>query len=439
MRAPALRDVLRALPGAARPLVEQLITTAEARGTGLHLVGGPVRDLLLGRPLLDVDVLVEPGPSGGADALARAAAPEGARIVAHERFGTVRMEWQDGAVDLAEVRRESYAHPGALPVVEPGELVEDLARRDFTVNAMAVPLTRDARAAGGGLVDPEGGAADLEGRVLRVLHRVSFRDDPTRALRAARFSARLGFHLSRGSRGALRDALREGAFGSVSGDRLRRELEKLFEDARAGMDPALALRRLAEWHVLGALEPGLELPRTAVAPLRRLGRALVTPWWSYARFQPWAAGLAVWLAPLGPGLRRRALRRLAVRGDRASRLLEFPRQRDRWLRQLSGARGRGAVDRALQGSDEERLLALAVSAPVPVRRRVVRWAGEDRGRRALVGGAELVGLGLAGPDVGRALEAVRAAWLDGVVRTREDALALAREVAGRRRPGARPR
>jgi len=431
---PGVRDVLRALPGDSRPLVDRVLEVAARRGAAVHLVGGPVRDFLLGRPVLDVDLLVEGAPAAE---LAREAAPPGARLVAHGRFGTVTLEGDAGAgggtVDLAGVRRETYAHPGALPTVEPAGLEEDLRRRDFTVNALAVPLSPAARRARPAVIDLDDGLADLEARALRVLHPRSFHDDPTRALRGARLGARLGFHLTRGTRGALRDALRDGAFGRVSGERLRRELEKLFEEARGGVDPVLALGLLGQWHVLGALEPGLELPRAARAPLRRLGRALARPWWSYQRIEPWAVGLALWLAPLAPGLRTRALRRLSVRGERARRIAEFPRRRDLRLRRLAEARGRGAVDRVLWGCDEETLLALATSAPAPVRRKVVRWAGEDRSRRPPVAGGDLVELGLAGPEVGRELGRLRAAWLDGAVGSRDEALALAREIAGRRR------
>jgi len=426
--------VVRALPEACVPLVERVLEAADRHGAAVYLVGGPVRDFLLGRPVLDVDLVVEGMP---AVELAKEAAPAGIRVVAHGRFGTVSLQESEdrggGAVDLAGVRRETYAHPGALPSVEPAGLDEDLRRRDFTVNALAVPLSTAARRSRPAVIDPADGLADLEARVLRVLHPRTFHDDPTRALRGARLAARLGFHLSRGTRGALRDALRDGAFGRVSGERLRRELEKLFDEARAGVDPVRALGSLAHWHVLGALEPGLELPRTTRAPLRRLGRALARPWWTYQRLEPWTVGLALWLAPLSPGLRARTLRRLSVRGERARRIAGFPRQRDPLLRRLAEARGRGAVDRVLGSCDEETLLALAVAATAPLRRKVVRWAAEDRARRAPVTGDDLVELGLAGPEVGRALRRIRAAWLDGAVRTREEALALAREIAGRRR------
>lgn len=429
---PALREtVTAALPAPLRPLVKGILANAEGAGFAVHLVGGPVRDFLLGVSVRDVDLLVEARDGEGALELAARAAPAGARAVGYERFATARIETPEGAVDLATARTESYAHPGALPTVAPGSLEQDLRRRDFSVNALAIPLTRAAARGRPPVVDVAGGQADLAARRLRVLHERSFHDDPTRALRAARLGPRLGFRLTRDSLGPLRAALRDGAFGRVSGERLRREIEKLFEDAALGLDPARALRWLADWHVLVVVEPGLELPRSAARPLQRLGRALRERPWPVARARPWVPGLALWLAPLPPALRRRALRRFSVRGEGARRVVEWSTLRDRTLRAIARARGRGEVDRVLGELGEEDLLALFACAPPPLRRRVVRWAAEDRARRPPVGGAELVELGLAGPEVGRALARLRAAYLDGRVRSREEALALAAELARR--------
>ncbi len=438
MRAPTREEVLAALPSPLRPIVKRVLESAEGRGFAVHLVGGPVRDLLLGLPVRDVDLLVEPRDGAGAPELAACAAWAGTRAVAHERFATARLEAPEGGLDLATARTESYAHPGALPEVAPGTLEQDLRRRDFSVNALAIPLTRAAARGRPPVVDVVGGLDDLAGRRLRVLHAGSFHDDPTRALRAARLAPRLGFRLARDSLGRLRAALRDGAFGRVSGERLRREIEKLFEDAALGEGPARALRLLADWHVLGVVEPGLELPAQAAQPLQRLGRVLREPPWPLERVRPWVPGVALWLAPLAPALRRRALRRFSVRGDVARRITEHPRLRDRALRAVGRARGRGEIDRVLGELGEEDLVAFFASAPAQLRRRIVRYAAEDRARRTPLGGADLVGLGLAGPDVGRALARVRAAYLDGRVRSREEALALAGELA-RRLAGHRPR
>jgi tRNA nucleotidyltransferase (CCA-adding enzyme) len=435
MRKATAAETLRALPKDTARLVDALLGAADERLMAVYLVGGPVRDFLLRREVGDADLVVEGREGEGAAELARAAAPPGARVTSHDRFGTVSVQHAKASVDLATVRGESYAHDGALPTVRAGSLEEDLRRRDFTVNAMALPLSKLARSRHSGLVDLESGLRDLEERRLRVLHARSFHDDPTRALRAARLAPRLGFTLTRGSRSALRDALRDGACGRVSGDRLRREIIKLFEDARQGLDPARALRLLSDWHVLGALEPGLTLAREAAPALRRMGRTIASPPWQAGRWRPWVSGLAVWLALLEPGLRRRTLRRFAVRGAVATRIGNFPRARDAWLRSLERARGRGAIDSVLGELDDDELHALLASAPQPVRRRIVRYASEDRSRRMPVNGDDLTRVGLTGPAVGGALLRIRVAYLDGAVKTREEALALARELVARRGAG----
>ncbi len=429
----------RELEPAAAALLNAVLGEAERRRIAVWLVGGPVRDLLLRRPLRDVDLVLELPEEGGVEAFARAAAPADARVTEYARFGTVHVATSEAALDLAAARRERYARPGALPTVEPAPIEEDLGRRDFTVNALALALTAAARSGRPALLDPGGAIADLEARVLRVFHARSFHDDPTRALRAARIGLRIGFRLSRASRSALRDALRDGAFGAVSGDRFRREIEKLFAEATLGQDPAAALRLLGEWHVLGGLEPGLVVPRSAAPSLRRLGRAAEEIPEALGTERPWVAGLAAWLAELDATLRQRTLRRLAVRGEAAERIAAFPKRRAQWQRALERARGRGAVDAVLGPLDAESLLAFWSGADPAARRRIARWIREDRERQPPVTGADVVAAGVTGPAVGAALSRIRAAFLDGAVREREDALALAREVAAREAARARRR
>jgi len=208
---------LASLPPAHGELVRAVLRAADAAGVSVLLVGGPVRDFLLGRPLVDVDLLIEdPDPARAGDLAAGAAGGAG-RVTRHERCGTAELHTPEATIDFATVRTESYAHPGALPIVAPGDLAQDLARRDFSVNALALPLSRVARARHPEIVDLFDGVADLGARRLRVLHDKSIHDDPTRALRAARLGPLLGFRLTSGTRTALRSALRDGSFGPVSG------------------------------------------------------------------------------------------------------------------------------------------------------------------------------------------------------------------------------
>ena len=422
----------RGLPAPLGSLLSLVIERAEAAGLGVHAVGGPVRDFLLGGRVRDLDLVVEPANGRDAIDLAREAAPAGARVVAHKRFRTAKVVAQDASLDLATVRSEAYHAAGALPRVQPGSLQEDLERRDFTVNALAMPLTPVAREGRGPLIDPGPGRGDLSERRLRVFHPRSFHDDPTRALRAARLAPRLSFQLVRGSRAALRSALRDGAFAAVSGERYRAEIERLFSDPLLGLDPAAALRLLSDWHVLAALEPGLAFPAAAAAPVRRLGRMVASR--VFPEVSAWQAGLRVWLAPLESGLRRRTLERLAIRGEEADRIQGYPRHRAQLIRSLGRARGRGAVGAVLRPCVDADLLALAAATDAGPRRRVLRFVQEDRQVALPVSGDDLVAAGLSGPAVGRALERIRVAVLDKAVKSREDALALATEVGRRPRP-----
>jgi len=426
----SLDDVCAAIPDDTAALLRRVCACA-AGSQEIHLVGGPVRDLLLGRPLTDVDLRVPSGALDLAKALCDAKNGADLRYEAHDRFGTVRIESATAAIDVATLRHETYATPGALPDVVAGTLEQDARRRDFSVNALHVPLNGTDPSSRQPIVDFEGGLADLERRTLRILHPQSFHDDPTRAFRAARFAARLGFRLDRSSRAALRDALRDGAFGGVSGERFRRELQLIFAEADRGVPSGKVLRSLSDWHVLGALEPGLILAPDRALPLRRLSKSIAQPDWSAPKWKGWIAGLSIWLAPLPAALRRRALERFSIRGEQAKRIVAFGRNADRMLKSLARARGRGAVDALLAPLPEETVQALYALADVAVRRRILRWGAEDRRRRAPVSGGDLVEIGLQGEDVGQALARIRAAFLDGELLNREEALALAAEIARR--------
>jgi tRNA nucleotidyltransferase (CCA-adding enzyme) len=259
-------EALRALPGGS-----ELLALAEERDD-LALVGGAVRDLLLGRMPRELDVvLTRDAPTFARELAARVDTGAGApaSLTLHDRFGTAMLGWDAARVDIAERRAESYPAPGALPQVRPGSSEEDLERRDFTVNAIAVALGGARR---GELTSVVHALEDLDAGRLRVLHERSFIDDPTRLLRLARYRARLGFELDSGTRALATRALQEDALMSVSRARVGAELRLALDEAGA---PA-ALDSMAELGVLAALAPGLrfesDLAERALALLPPDGR-----------------------------------------------------------------------------------------------------------------------------------------------------------------------
>ena len=344
-----------------------------AAGLPAYLVGGAVRDLLLGRPRADIDVAVE----GDVDELSRRL---GGNVRTHARFATATVRVDGLEVDLAATRRETYPRPGALPEVQPASLSEDLARRDFTINAMAVPLGSAPR-----LIDPHGGLADLERGELRVLHPRSFADDPTRALRAARYSARYSLALEPETERLLRDA----DLSTVSRDRVEAELRKLAAEAEARR----GFERLAEWGLFELPEGGGGLVDGAAAVVAG------GPWGSVARREQ-----VVLAAALGRGVDdARELARGAP--GRASDAVELARGHDGVVLVLARALGAEWLD---------------------------RYVAEWRDVRLEIDGDDLLAAGVEeGPAVGRGLASALRAKLDGEVAGRDEelraALAAARE------------
>lgn len=248
--------------------LDQLAALAAGLGIRAWLVGGAVRDALLGRDSLDLDITVE----GDGGSLAQAVAQAwGARLVAHDRFGTYVIEAGAWHVDIATARRETYPRAGALPLVEPGSLEDDLLRRDFTFNAMALPLGADLDQ----LCDPLNGLSDLRQGLVRGLHPATFLDDPTRIIRAARYVARFAGRLEEQTQVWLCSALAQGALGLVTGPRLWGELSRVLPEATmpeairlldcwGALEPlGLRLAEPSELHTLAAREDGLRPPLTS--------------------------------------------------------------------------------------------------------------------------------------------------------------------------------
>ncbi|MFA5975666.1 MAG: hypothetical protein WC859_05805 [Elusimicrobiota bacterium] len=246
---PRLSGVRRSLPKELRKFLAPLIEKAQSTQTPLYLVGGCVRDLFLGKMCLDVDVVAE----GLAAPLAKAAARlYKTKLITHEPFLTHTLLFSDGRhLDIATARSETYPEPAALPIVEPASLQDDLYRRDFSINAIALSLNAEDF---GQVWDPFGGVEDLRNEKIRAFHSESFKDDPTRLFRAARFAGRFGYDLEWRTREWLMECINEQLPSRLSGARVREELIPLLMEK----DPCPAFRLLAQWGALSFLIPNLK-------------------------------------------------------------------------------------------------------------------------------------------------------------------------------------
>jgi tRNA nucleotidyltransferase (CCA-adding enzyme) len=410
-----------ALPSPVRSLLE---TAAQlAGGARLALVGGSVRDLALGLPLdYDLDLVVE----GDAPRLARALTQRlgGSLEAEHAAFGTANLRAtvgeREALIDVTMARRETYARPAALPDVTPAALDDDLARRDFSTNALALELfpspALDLEAR---LLDPFDGMADLEAGRLRVLHDASFRDDPTRILRGLRLAARLGLAWERHTQALLQRALADGLLEQTSPERVCGELCLALAEPR--LDSVLRLGD--EWGIAPHIFPALRWSPGLNAIWQR---ALLTP----SSAAPTSVRLGLLTYELDAA-EREALRER----------YRLPCDATRLLREVGALKAQREAlgDPGLPNSRLDMLLApysveaitvveIAERERGIVSRALSRYLNTLRPLPPLVNGRDLLALGVRpGPQVGALLAQLRAAQADGAVTTREEALALAQQ------------
>jgi tRNA nucleotidyltransferase (CCA-adding enzyme) len=403
--------VERWLDAGSRTLLASIGGLAATHGARAFVVGGLVRDLWLerGREGRDLDVVVE----GDARVVARAlAAALGGTLIEHDRFLTASIALADARrVDVVTARTERYDSPGALPRVMPASITQDLRRRDFTVNAMAIELGSGAF----GLLDPLGGAADVARRRLRILHPLSFVEDPTRIFRAARYAARLGFSLDAWSARCRTLALERGPYPALSPARLVAELEHILAEPEGGR----ALASLARAGAFRLLDPRHRATRTTVVRLEALPATLA---WARARgFE--APGLEVLAAALAadqPVPRAATLAGLGLRGAPLARVQDALAARPSLADGLAAAERPSEAARLMRAATPTALAWAHLAGDAATRERLDRTLLAAASGRPVLGGEELLALGVArGPGMAELLGALRDARLDGVVRDRQ--------------------
>jgi tRNA nucleotidyltransferase (CCA-adding enzyme) len=399
----------RVLDADSRALLGAVGRLAADLGGRAFAVGGLVRDAWLGHVALrhDLDVVIE----GDARLVARALADaRGGTLVEHERFLTASVALPDGRrLDVVTARSERYEEPGTLPRVMPATIAQDLRRRDFTVNAMAVELASGTF----GLLDPLGGAADVAGRRLRVLHPLSFVEDPTRIFRAARYAARLGLRLDAWSVRCRALALEQAPYPALSAARIATELERILADAGTG--PALV--GLARAGVFRLLARRHRATRATLAWLAALPSTL--PWARASAVPPLELLAATLAADQTGDVAKATLRGLGLTGSPLRRVQDALATRPALRERLAGARRVSDAARALREAGPTTSAWLHLTGDAATRARVERLVADEPAGRPALGGEGVLALGVGrGPDVAAVLGALRDARLDGEIHDR---------------------
>ncbi|HHL39462.1 MAG TPA: CBS domain-containing protein [Deltaproteobacteria bacterium] len=433
-RGPKKRKNLRSLmeemlPRWALRILRDAGEVSEELGYRAYVVGGFVRDLLLRRENLDIDIVIEGDGIRFAKVMAER---HRLRVRSHERFKTAVLVYPDGyKVDVATARLEYYERPGALPTVEHSSLKLDLYRRDFTINTLAVSLEPSRF---GQLIDFFGARRDIKERTIKVIHNLSFVEDPTRVLRAVRFSRRFGFRIARHTANLMKNTMKLDLMGKVSGSRLLEELKNILCEEDIAVE---ALKTLSELGLTGLLHPQMRLDEAAFDLLERARSTLQWHRLLYLddRIEPW---LVLFLA-LTDGLGEEELdeyaRRLTISGKHR---LEVLRARGAGLRALSAMETAAASDTPLLGSTiysllrplplEVTLYLMAKTASEKAQKAVSLYVTRLRFVKTELRGRDVMALGVPhGPAVGEVLNLLLKMRLDGQLRSRGDEEAFVRD------------
>jgi len=404
------------LPGYVYQLLRHIGETGDRTGRPVFVVGGFVRDLLIRRSNLDVDVVVE--GDGIVFAHAFAEVRDG-KVKQHKRFGTAVVRLPDGfKVDVATARMEVYDHPGALPSVKPSSIRDDLRRRDFTINSMAIELNEGQF---GELVDFFGGRSDLENRWVRILHDLSFADDPTRIFRAIRFEQRHGFSLESRTQKLLEEAVSGDFLRTITGQRLRNEILLILKEE----EPVPTIRRMGRFDLIKYIHPGIRVSDDLVELFHKTKDTL--EWWNstsaHNSAEPALLNLIALMDQLNAAEAEDASKRLVLQKKYNEALKASKMLLPDIVRRLCQVKDTPSeIYKALKGLPLEVLL-FAMAKAYEIRDSIEYYLTETRNINPLVNGNDLRKLGYPeGPLYTQILDSTFAAQLDGLIADKGEAV-----------------
>ncbi len=420
------------LPKHVVTLLEEAGRFADRSDVPLYVVGGCVRDLLLNIKNLDLDLVVE----GDGIAFARQLGEVvHARVKVHERFGTAILLLPDGfRLDVATARTEYYEYPTALPTVEQSSIKKDLYRRDFTINALAIRLNGKGF---GEVLDFYSGQRDLNEKVIRVLHGLSFVEDPTRVFRAVRFEIRYGFRLGRDTTALIEGAVKMNLFNRLSGHRVLEELKLLLTER----EPKLAIKRLADLGLLKFFHPKLSWSNRLSVLLNAVDQAVDWYRLSYLdrKMDVWMVYLMALLEVLPERAVSEVLKRFPFSESEETKLRTARRSCHTVIRRLgtrSPLKPAEVYGVLSELSDETLLIIMAKSKGETVKRQVSAFLTTYRHVKPLLTGTDLKAMGMRpGPQFKKVLDRLLEARLNGDVTTESDERRLVNTLAGIGTPG----
>ncbi|OGW56301.1 MAG: hypothetical protein A3D21_07290 [Nitrospirae bacterium RIFCSPHIGHO2_02_FULL_42_12] len=414
----SLRNILREhLPKRVEKTLQDIGSTADIMGVSAYAVGGFVRDLLLGVENFDIDIVIE---GDGISFAENFASSKGARVRSHQRFGTAVIIFPDDfKIDVATARTEYYEYPTALPTVELSSIKKDLYRRDFTINTLAIKLNKKDF---GYLIDFFGGQRDLKDKTIRVLHNLSFIEDPTRIYRAIRFEQRFGFRIARHTQNLIKNTTKIDLFHRLSGKRLFTELVLILSEE----DPLNPVARLAEFDLLQFIHPSLQWNGDLATLFQNIKDTLT--WYKLLflnkKYEPWQIYFLGLLDRLSLQATKEVCKRLNIREGFFEKVITTKKETLSILQRVNRIKviKPGKLYGILKGYPQETLLYLMAKASSDeARKGISLYLSSLQDIRLFITGKDLTKLGARpGPLYGRVMGQVLRAKLDGLVNTKEE-------------------